>query len=73
VGLMYEFWFPKDRQNGRSLLLVALDRAGLEDSGVAAGVATLEPIMSGALTRNAKPIRPFYYRFASGYRDVSGP
>jgi len=73
VGLMYEFWFPKDIQQGRALLLVGLDRAGLDDSGVTAGVASLDPIMIGTLTRNKELIRPFYYRFASGYRAVSGP
>ena len=72
VGLMYEFWFPKEAQRGRTLLLVAWDRASLEDSGVSASAASLQPVMSGTLTRRGEVIRPFYYRFVDGYRP-SGP
>jgi dolichol-phosphate mannosyltransferase len=71
VGLMYEFWFPKQRQRGRALLLVAWDRQSLEESGVESGVETLQPVMSGTLSRNGDPIRPFYYRFGAGYRASS--
>ena len=71
VGLMYEFWFPKEGQRGRTLLLVAWDPASLEDSGVKASADSLQPVMSGTLTRRGNLIRPFYYRFVNGYRPSS--
>ena len=68
MGLMYERWFPVDRQLGRTLLLVSLDRPSLEEAAVPAAAASLGPIRSGALTRNGHFIRDYYYRFAYDYR-----
>ncbi len=36
VGLMYELWFPAEREEGRTLLLVAKDASTLEDRDVLA-------------------------------------
>ena len=68
MGLMYERWFPADRQRGRTLLLVSLDRSSLEEAAVSAAAAALGPIRTGALTRNGHVIRDYYYRFAYDYR-----
>ena len=68
VGLMYERWFPVARQRGRDLVLVAWDRAALSDAVVGEHVERLEPIQQELLLRDGKPIRPFYYRVAYGFR-----
>ncbi len=68
MGLMYERWFAPDRQLGRTLLLVSLDRSSLEEPAVPAAAASLGPIRAGALMRNGHFIRDYYYRFAYGYR-----
>ncbi|MDE2295171.1 MAG: glycosyltransferase family 39 protein [Gammaproteobacteria bacterium] len=68
MGLMYERWFPPNRQRGRTLLLVSLDRSSLEEAAVPAAAAALGPIRGGALTRDGHFIRDYYFRFAYDYR-----
>ncbi len=68
MGLMYERWFPVDRQRDRTLLLVSLDRSSLEAASVADSAASLGPIRAGSLTRDGHFIREYYYRFAYDYR-----
>jgi dolichol-phosphate mannosyltransferase len=69
-GLMYGIWFPKQQQRGRTLLLVSLDRSSIDAPGIKSSVDAWEPVMSGGLQRNGAAIRPYYYRFARGYRDT---
>ncbi len=73
VGLMYERWFPVNRQQGRSLLLVAWDRGDLASERVAADVARLDPIEVGDIMHGDRLIRHYYYRFAHDYRGIRGP
>jgi len=67
VGLMYERWFPAAGQSGRQLLLIAWNPADLSDRVVGEHIERLDPIQQGLLTRDRQPIRPFYYRAASGF------
>jgi hypothetical protein len=67
VGLMYERWFPAARESGRQLLLVAWSPAELSDQALRNRVERLDPIQQGLLTRDKRPIRPFYYRAAYGF------
>jgi dolichol-phosphate mannosyltransferase len=69
-SLMYEWWFPKKLQEGRTLLLVSFDAADLTRSSVLRHVAHLGPVQSGIFRKNGKPIRPFYYCSAFGYRSA---
>jgi dolichol-phosphate mannosyltransferase len=68
VGLMYERWFPIDRQKGRTLLLVAWGRGDLASERLNSNVERLDPIQEGELRRDHAIIRPYYYRLAYGYR-----
>ncbi len=68
VGLMYERWFPIDRQKGRTLLLVAWDREDLASERLNSSVERLDPIQEGELRRDHAIIRPYYYRLVYGYR-----
>ena len=68
MGLMYEQWFPVDRQTGRTLVLVAWDMEALSDARLAKHVGAMEPIMEGAVMRNGILLRHYYYRVAHGYR-----
>ncbi len=68
MGLMYELWSPLGRLPGRDVLLVAWDSRVLEAPGVTGRFDSLEPIRRGELRRGSQPIRPYYYRFAAGYR-----
>jgi dolichol-phosphate mannosyltransferase len=69
-SLMYEWWFPKKLQEGRTLLLVSFDAADLTRSSVLRHVAHLGPVQAGMFKKNGKPIRPFYYSYASDYRSA---
>ena len=73
TGLMYELWFPRERQLGRTLLLVAWDPADLAASHLESHVEELGPIQDGVLTRDGAVVRRYYYRVARAYRfDRSG-
>jgi dolichol-phosphate mannosyltransferase len=71
TGLMYERWFPLEAERGRALLLVAWDPDVLDSPEVRGGVESLAAVQVGDLTRNGRPIRRFYYRFAYGYRGLT--
>ncbi len=73
VGLMYERWFPPAAEQGRTLLLVAWDRADLTSDRLQPSVERLGPIEEGALMRGHALIRHYYYRFAYGYRGSAAP
>jgi dolichol-phosphate mannosyltransferase len=73
VGLMYQRWFPVEQQEGRTLLLVAWDRADLASERVAASVERLDPIEEGVIMRDNRIIRHYYHRLAYDYRGIRGP
>jgi dolichol-phosphate mannosyltransferase len=68
-SLMYEWWFPKKLQEGRTLLLVAFETRELTGSSVLRHVNHLGPIETGIITKNGKSVRPYFYRYAYGYRS----
>jgi dolichol-phosphate mannosyltransferase len=68
LGLMYERWLPPSAERGRTLLLVAWHAADLDAPDVQAAVEALAPVQAGELRRNGILVRPYYYRFAYGYR-----
>jgi dolichol-phosphate mannosyltransferase len=70
-GLMYERWLPPSAERGRTLLLVAWNAADLDAPDVQAAVESLAPVQTGELRRNGNFIRPYFYRFAYGYRAYS--
>jgi dolichol-phosphate mannosyltransferase len=69
TSLMYEWWFPKKLQEGRTLLLVAFDTRDLTGSSVLRHVEHLGPIETGIIKKNGKSIRPYFYCYAFGYRS----
>ena len=69
TSLMYEWWFPKKLQEGRTLLLVSFNANDLTRSSVLRHVEHLGPIEAGMLKKNGKPIRPYFYCYAFGYRS----
>lgn len=70
-GLMYEQWFPSPQQEGRTLLLVALEAAELDDARLRLHVSSLGPLCSGVLRRNGRIVGEYFYRTASGYRSAA--
>jgi dolichol-phosphate mannosyltransferase len=71
IGLMYERWTPPASLASRTLLLVAYDPNELSGMYVEPRVARLGPIETLALSREGKPIRNMYYRFAYDYQPFA--
>jgi dolichol-phosphate mannosyltransferase len=72
-GLMYEQWFPVAQQQGRTLLLVALEKGELDDARLLPYVQSLGPVQSAVLRHNGRAISEYFYREADGYRAIPGP
>jgi hypothetical protein len=67
---MYERWFPPALQQGRTLLLVGWNPEDLTGARVESRVTRLDPLRQGAMTRDGRLIRRYYYRVAYGYKNV---
>jgi dolichol-phosphate mannosyltransferase len=68
MGLMYERWFPMDRQAGRTLLLLGWEAGDLAAERLQNHVSSLEPLQEGVLLRDGRVVRRYYFRIAHGYR-----
>jgi dolichol-phosphate mannosyltransferase len=68
MGLMYERWFPVERQTGRTMLLLSWDAGDLEAAHLQSHVSGLEPLQEGTLIRDGRVVRRYYYRVVHGYR-----
>ena len=69
ASLMYEWWFPKKLQDGRTLLLVSFNADDLTRESVWRHVEHAGPVEAGMIRKNGKSIRPYYYCYAFGYRS----
>jgi dolichol-phosphate mannosyltransferase len=67
MGLMYERWFPAERQAGRTLLLLGWDAGDLAPARLQSHVSGLDPLQEGMLVRDGRVVRRYYYRVAHGY------
>jgi dolichol-phosphate mannosyltransferase len=70
IGLMYERWTPPLSEEGRTLLLVALDPRDLTGKAIESHVDRLGPIEDDVLTRDGRVVRHYYYRLAYDYRAI---
>ena len=73
IGLMYERWTPPARQEGRTLLLVALDPRDLSGKSIESRAERLGPVEDKVLTRDGQVVRHYYHRLAYNYRSVPRP
>jgi len=67
-SLMYEYWVPPDKQNGRTLILVSNRADDLDGPGITSRFDRLEPVMQLLARHNDMPVTRFYYRIGYGYR-----
>lgn len=68
VGLMYELWFPAEREEGRTLLLVAKDASTLDDADVRAHARPAGEIIEIAVRKAGKPAGRYFARLFEDYR-----
>lgn len=67
--LMYQYWFPKSKQDGKNMLLVARDSVALNLPAVATSFDSLEAIAEVPVTLNGQSLRRYFYRLGCGYKS----
>ncbi len=70
-SVMYERWFPKRLQEGKSLVLVSYDPGVLASDSLLAHVERAEPVREIIVRRHQAIVGCFYYRVAHGYRSAA--
>jgi hypothetical protein len=71
ISLMYEWWFPPNEQAGKSLVLVAFEKAQLERDSIRHRVERADPVQRGEVMRDGRVIRDFYWLVAHDYHGHS--
>jgi len=70
-GLMYEFWFPIEEQDNKTMLLVSSNIGALTSNEVASRVKSMGEIKEIKTWRNGKQTGRYYYRLVNGYKGKS--
>lgn len=68
-GLMYEYWFPVEEQNNRTMLLVSKSIANLSSDDVVSRVQQAGDIKDIKIWKNGMPVGLYYYRLVKGYQS----
>ncbi|HKQ34486.1 MAG TPA: glycosyltransferase family 39 protein [Nitrospiraceae bacterium] len=68
TSLMYGYWFPPDKQKGRTLILVSNKAGDLDGPGITSRFDRLEPVLQLVARHNDMSVARFYYRIGFGYR-----
>jgi dolichol-phosphate mannosyltransferase len=71
-ALMYEWWFPPAAYAGRDLVVVARNRADVEDERVAARSTRLGPVEALTVRKGGVSLDTYYARVVYGYRPPEG-
>lgn len=75
-GLMYKLWFPIEKQNNKTMLLVSEDIDDLTSDKVLSRVKAVGDIKDIKTRKNGKQTGQYYYRLVKGYQSkpaVSNP
>jgi dolichol-phosphate mannosyltransferase len=67
-SVMYDYWFPPDKQKGRTLILVSSRAEDLDGPGITSRFDRLEPVLQLLARYNDMSVSRFYYRIGFGYR-----
>jgi dolichol-phosphate mannosyltransferase len=67
-SLMYNYWFPADKQNGRNMILFGFQQRQLNSADLASHFHELGPIKMEKVTRRGVDAGLFYYRVGYNYR-----
>jgi dolichol-phosphate mannosyltransferase len=69
-SLMYEYWFPKDGQNNKTMLLVSRGIANLTGDNIRSRVRQMGDIKEIALSKNGRPAGHYCYALVKGYSST---
>ena len=67
-GLMYNYWFPAAKQNGRDMILFGFERHQLDSANLASHFEDLGPIEIEKLRKGGVEVGSFYYRIGHNFR-----
>lgn len=72
TGLMYDYWFPRDSAEGRSLVVIHPDRRRLEEWRILKWAGEYEPLRELVVEKNGLEVGRYYARVLHGYRVENG-
>lgn len=67
-GLMYNYWFPAAKQNGRNMILFGFEKRQLNSADLATYFQDLGPINIGTIRKGGVKVGSFYYRVGHKFR-----
>lgn len=70
-GLMYELWFPIEKQSNQAMLLVSEEMNDLTNDRVLSRVKVAGAIQEIKTQKNGKQTGTYYYRLVKGYQGKS--
>ena len=72
-SLMYDYWFPAEKQNGRNMILLGLEKFQIDSDDLPNHFRRLGPINTKTISRGGRIVGSIYYRIGYHYRagDVS--
>jgi dolichol-phosphate mannosyltransferase len=68
-GLMYDFWFPAEKQTGRTIVMFSFDPKQLETPGAISRFRAIGPVKSESVVRGGDVLGQFFYRTGYDYRS----
>ena len=70
-SLMYDYWFPAGKQNGRTIVMFSFNAAALEKASVVNHFERVDPVKSETVVRGGDVLGQFFYRVGYRYRAKS--
>ncbi|MDE1992395.1 MAG: glycosyltransferase family 39 protein [Rhizobiaceae bacterium] len=70
-GLMYDIWFPADRSNGNTALMISLGKGELERKDLADRFSQMTDIREQVVEKRGVAIGKFYYRIGYDLRSCA--
>jgi dolichol-phosphate mannosyltransferase len=67
-GLMYDYWFARTPQTGRTVIIFCSDPSGLSDASLSKWFRELGPITERIVFKDDTPAGRFYYRVGYDFR-----
>jgi dolichol-phosphate mannosyltransferase len=67
-SLMYDYWFPADKQAGRTMVIFSFDRSSLEAATVVSHFQEVGPVLEEPITRGGDTLGQVFYRVGYAYK-----
>jgi dolichol-phosphate mannosyltransferase len=67
-SVMFEYWYPRERQRGKTVILVGFERKAMSEPPIARHLRRLRPIHQHVVKRNGAVVGRYLYRIGYDYR-----